>query len=104
MGFLEFDFSALFTLTNLLCILLGTFIGILIGAIPGLGPIIAIVLLLPLTFSMSPLSAVLMLLAAFQGAEYGGSISSIVLGIPGTTANIATVFDGHALEIGRAHV
>lgn len=97
MGFLEFDFSALFTLTNLLCILLGTFIGILIGAIPGLGPIIAIVLLLPLTFSMSPLSAVLMLLAAFQGAEYGGSISSIVLGIPGTTANIATVFDGHAL-------
>src|SRR5690625_37355 len=97
MEFLEFDFLSLFSFTNLLAIALGTFVGLLIGALPGLGAPIAIVLLLPLTYSMDPLASILLLLAAFQAAEYGGSISAIILGIPGVPAAAATVLDGNAL-------
>lgn len=93
----EFDFMSLFTLTNLLYITLGTFVGLLMGAIPGLGAVMAMVFLLPLTYDLSPVTAILLLLAAFQAAEYGGSISSIVLGIPGTPTAAATVIDGNAL-------
>lgn len=78
----------------LLAILVGTFIGMLIGALPGLGASIAIVLLLPFSYSLDPLVAILLLLAAYQGAEYGGSISSIVLGIPGTGGAVVTMLDG----------
>jgi putative tricarboxylic transport membrane protein len=56
-----------------------------------------VVLLLPLTYSMTPLASILMLIAAYQGSEYGGSISSIILGIPGTPAAVATTIDGNAL-------
>lgn len=83
------------TVQNLLFIVLGLFIGILFGAIPGLGSQITLVLLLPFSFSMNPLAAILMLLAAYQGCEYGGSISAITLGIPGTPAAAATVLDGY---------
>lgn len=76
---------------------LGTFVGLLIGTLPGLGATIAIVLLLPLTYSMTPLASILLLLAAYQGAEYGGSISSIIIGVPGTPAAAATVLDGNAM-------
>ncbi|WP_274626266.1 tripartite tricarboxylate transporter permease [Arvimicrobium flavum] len=97
MDFLAFDFASLFSLANLSAIALGTLVGLIIGALPGLGATIAIVLLLPLTYSMSPLASILLLVAAYQGAEYGGSISSIVLGIPGTPAAVATVLDGNAM-------
>ncbi|WP_227937894.1 tripartite tricarboxylate transporter permease [Alkalihalobacillus deserti] len=76
-------------------ILLGTFIGMLIGALPGLGAMIALILLLPLTYNMSALDSILLLVATYQAAEYGGSISSITLGIPGTPAAAATVLDGY---------
>lgn len=97
MGILEFDFSTLFTLTNLFAILIGTFVGLLIGALPGLGSMVALVILLPFSFSLPPVAAILLLLATYQAAEYGGSISSIVLGIPGTPAAVATILDGHTL-------
>jgi len=87
----------IFSPINLLAIFFGTLVGIFIGALPGLGATIAVILLLPITFNMPPLAAILMLLAAFQGAEYGGSISAIVLGIPGTAAAAPTVLDGNAL-------
>ncbi len=93
-----FDFTSLFTLSNLLALCLGTFVGLVIGALPGLGSPIAIILLLPLTYSMEPLASILMLLAAFQAAEYGGSISAIILGIPGIPAAAATVLDGNAMS------
>jgi putative tricarboxylic transport membrane protein len=72
-------------------------VGIVIGALPGLGPVMAVVLLLPISFSLGPVPAVLMLLSAFQGAAYGGSISAIILGIPGTAGAVATVIDGYPM-------
>lgn len=94
---LNYDFSQLFTVSNIVFVFVGSFIGLLIGAMPGMGTTLAIVLLLPFSYTMSPLAAILMLLAAYQGAEYGGSISSITLGIPGTPAAAATVLDGYAM-------
>ncbi len=98
MAIFDFDFLSLFSLSNLFAIGLGTFVGLLIGALPGLGATVAIVLLLPFTYGMEPLASILMLVAAYQSAEYGGSISSIVLGIPGTPAAAATILDGNALS------
>lgn len=93
----DFDFSQLFTLNNLFMCALGSFVGLLVGAMPGMGTVLAIVLLLPFTYTMEPLTAILILLCAYQGAEYGGSISSITLGIPGTPSAAATTIDGFAL-------
>lgn len=96
---LEFlDWVNLFSMSNVIAIIIGTFVGLLIGALPGLGITIAIVLLLPLTYMMSPLASILLLLAAYQSAEYGGSISSIILGIPGTPPAAATVLDGYPMS------
>lgn len=78
-------------------IFLGLFVGMLFGALPGLGLTIAITLLLPLTYTMEPLNAILMLLAVYQAAEYGGSISAIALGIPGTVMAAPIVQDGRAM-------
>ena len=97
MGFLGIDLSTIFSIQNLVAIFGGTFVGLLFGALPGLGVSIALVLLLPLTYNMAPVSGILLLLAAFQAAEYGGSISAITLGIPGTVAAAATCFDGNVL-------
>ncbi|MBD2848058.1 tripartite tricarboxylate transporter permease [Paenibacillus sp. IB182496] len=90
-------FSELFSLSTLLFILLGSFVGLVMGALPGLGTMLAIVILLPITYVISPLGSILMLLSAYQSSEYGGSISAIILGIPGTPAAAATVLDGYAL-------
>lgn len=95
MDILAFDISILFTFENLFSILLGTFVGLIFGALPGLGALMAMIVLLPLTFDMSAIAAVLLLLAAYQSAEYGGSISAVTMGIPGTPAAAATVLDGH---------
>lgn len=78
-------------------IFLGLFVGMLFGALPGLGISITITLLLPLSFSMEPINAILMLLAAYQAGEYGGSISAIALGIPGTVMAAPIVEDGRAM-------
>ena len=94
MGFLQFNPVELFTWNNLLYIILGTVIGMIIGAIPGLGAPVGCSLLIPLTFTMDASSAVLMLVALYMAAQYGGSISSIVLGIPGTPAAVCTVWEG----------
>lgn len=82
---------------NMLFMILGVFIGIVFGAIPGLSGGIAIIVLLPLTFAMEPMSGILMLLGIYNGGTYGGSITSILIGTPGTTGNAATVADGFGL-------
>jgi putative tricarboxylic transport membrane protein len=91
------DLTNLFTITNLLCILLGTVVGMVFGALPGLGTVIAVALLLPVTFTLPPLAGILMLLATYQAGEYGGSISAILLGVPGTPQAAATVLDGYPM-------
>lgn len=97
MSLLEYDFSLLFSMGSVLALVTGTFLGMLIGALPGLGPSVGCALLIPITYKMETIPAVLLLISLYMGAEYGGSISSIVLGVPGTAAAVATEIDGNAL-------
>jgi putative tricarboxylic transport membrane protein len=96
-------FSVVLEPTNLLYCLIGVVIGMLIGVLPGLGPAATIAILLPLTFSLEPVTAIIMLAGIFYGAQYGGTITSVLLRLPGEASSVVTVFDGHALaRQGRA--
>ncbi|MCW3843276.1 tripartite tricarboxylate transporter permease [Micromonospora yasonensis] len=89
--------------TNLLYCLIGVVIGMLIGVMPGLGPAATIAILLPVTFGIEPVTAIIMLAGIFYGAQYGGTITSVLLRLPGEASSVVTVFDGHALaRQGRA--
>ncbi|MGY1593506.1 tripartite tricarboxylate transporter permease [Geodermatophilus sp. SYSU D00708] len=90
-------FSVVLEPTNLLYCLLGVVIGMLIGVLPGLGPAATIAILLPLTFGIEPVTAIIMLAGIFYGAQYGGTITSVLLRLPGEASSVVTVFDGHAL-------
>ena len=87
----------LFTFANLLAMVVGTAIGIAVGALPGLSATMGIAVLIPLTFTMEPVAALGMIAGIYNGAMYGGSIPAILLRIPGTPAGIATVFDGYPM-------
>jgi putative tricarboxylic transport membrane protein len=88
---------------NLLYCLVGVFIGTAVGVLPGLGPTATISLLLPLTFQMDPTASIIMLAGIYYGAMYGGSITSILVNIPGEAASIVTCIDGHVMaKNGRA--
>ena len=89
--------QALFTPFNLLLMVGGVAIGIIFGAIPGLGANTAITLLLPVSFAMTPTAAIIFMGSIYCGGVSGGLISSILLGIPGTNANLATVYDGYPM-------
>ena len=82
---------------NLLIIAASTIVGLWIGAIPGLGPIMAMAILFPFTFLMSPLAGLLMLASIHVAGTYGGSISAIMINVPGEPASAATTFDGYAM-------
>src|SRR5215217_2794711 len=88
---------------NLLYCLVGVLIGMLIGVLPGLGPAATIAILLPLTYGIEPVSAIIMLAGIFYGAQYGGTITSVLLRLPGEASSVVTVFDGFAMaKQGRA--
>ncbi len=88
---------------NLLLIIIGVTLGLFIGAMPGLGSVNGVAILLPITFLVPPDSAIIFLAAIYYGAMYGGAISSITLGIPGASTAVATTFDGRPLALkGRA--
>jgi len=88
---------------NLLLILIGVTVGLFIGAMPGLGSVNGVAILLPITFLVPPGSAIIFLAAIYYGAMYGGAISSITMGIPGASTAVATTFDGRPLALqGRA--
>ncbi|MEE9147129.1 MAG: tripartite tricarboxylate transporter permease [Candidatus Tectomicrobia bacterium] len=84
---------------NLLLIILGCAVGLFIGAMPGLGSVNGVAILLPVTFLVPPTSAIIFLGAIYYGAMYGGAISSIMLGIPGASTAVATTFDGRPLAL-----
>lgn len=86
--------SNVLTFWPLLAMIGSTLLGVFIGALPGLNPVMAIALLLPLTYSMDPLVALAMVAGIYNGSMYGGAIPAILLRIPGTPASIATTFDG----------
>lgn len=88
---------AYFTVSNILISILGVVLGIVVGAIPGLGPSMAVAVLVPITYAMQPASGMLLLMGVFCGAVYGGSITAILLNVPGTPANVATTWDGNTL-------
>lgn len=85
------------TMANLLYCLLGAVAGTLVGILPGLGPIAGIALLIPITFGLSPTSAIIMLCGIYYGAMYGGSTTSILLNVPGETASVITCIEGYQM-------
>ncbi|MFZ7103812.1 MAG: tripartite tricarboxylate transporter permease [Peptococcaceae bacterium] len=86
-----------FNITNMLLIVVGTFVGIIVGALPGLTATMATAVLVPITFGMQPISALVLLGAAYCGAIYGGSISAILLNTPGTPSAAATCIEGYPM-------
>ena len=96
-------FSVALTVPNLGYMLVGLTLGVLIGVLPGLGGANGIAILLPLTFTMNPTSAIIMLSCIYWGALFGGAITSILFNIPGEPWSVATTFDGHPMaQQGRA--
>ena len=98
-------FAIVFEPLNLALVVFGCAIGLFVGAMPGLGSVNGVAILLPITFLVPPESAIIFLAALYYGAMYGGAISSIMLGIPGASTAVATTFDGRPLALqGKADV
>jgi putative tricarboxylic transport membrane protein len=95
--------SVAITPINLVYLLVGAMVGMVVGVIPGFGPSAGLAILLPVTFGMDPVGAIMMLAAIYYGAMYGGTITSILLNTPGESATVASTFDGFPLaKKGRA--
>ncbi len=93
------------TPVNLMYCFIGVFLGTFIGVLPGVGPLAAVAMLLPVSFYLDPATALVMLAGVYYGAEYGGSIASILLNIPGTPSSSVTCIDGYPMaQQGRAGV
>ncbi|MEI9476206.1 MAG: tripartite tricarboxylate transporter permease [Deltaproteobacteria bacterium] len=100
---LMFGFSVALEPTNLFYCFIGVLVGTLVGVLPGLGPSATIALLLPVTFNIKPVSALIMLCGIMYGSQYGGSTTAILLNIPGEASSIATCLDGYQMaRKGRA--
>jgi putative tricarboxylic transport membrane protein len=100
---LALGFSVAFTPFNLAMAVAGVFLGTLIGALPGVGPVSGVALLLPLTFGMPPTSGIIMLAALYAGSMYGGTITSVLINTPGESASVVTCIDGYQMALqGRA--
>jgi TctA family transporter len=102
---LSLGLSTAVTPVNLLYCFLGVFLGTLIGVLPGLGPTATIAMLLPITFVLPPISALIMLAGIYYGSQYGGSTTSILVNLPGEAASVVTTLDGYQMaRRGRAGV
>ncbi len=97
LGLLFKGFATVLSGYNFVALVLGSFFGIIIGAIPGLTATMGIALLVPFTFGMTPITGIVMLLGIYTGAIYGGGIASILIKTPGTPAAMATTFDGYPM-------
>ena len=94
---------ALLTVHNILLLGAGVLMGMVVGVMPGLGPSAGLAILLPITFTLDPTGAVVMLAAVYYGAMYGGTITSVLINTPGESATVASTFDGYPLaKQGRA--
>jgi TctA family transporter len=100
---LGLGFSVALSFQNLLYCLLGALLGTLIGVLPGIGPVATIAMLLPVTFTLNPTSALIMLAGIYYGAQYGGSTTAILVNIPGESSSVVTCLDGYQMaRQGRA--
>jgi putative tricarboxylic transport membrane protein len=100
---LGLGFSVALTPINILLCLIGALVGTLVGVLPGVGPVATIAMLLPITFGLPPVGALIMLAGIYYGAQYGGSTTSILVNIPGEASSVVTTLDGHQMALqGRA--
>lgn len=100
---LQLGFEVALSLQNILYCFVGVLLGTLIGVLPGIGPVATIAMLLPATFALPPVSALIMLAGIYYGAQYGGSTTAILVNLPGESSSVVTCLDGHAMaRQGRA--
>src|SRR5512133_229251 len=100
---LSLGFGVAFTPINLLYAFIGCILGTLIGVLPGIGPVATIAMLLPATYALPPVSALIMLAGIYYGAQYGGSTTAILVNLPGESSSVVTVIDGYQMaRQGRA--
>ncbi len=100
---LIFGFGVALSWQNLLYCMIGVSVGTLIGVLPGIGPLATIAMLLPITFNVAPVGALIMLAGIYYGAQYGGSTTAILVNLPGETSAVVTCIDGHQMaRQGRA--
>lgn len=90
-------FQTAFSIEGILFVMIGVLVGTFIGMLPGLGPISAIAVMIPITFGMEPTTALIMMAGVYYGAIFGGSTSSILLNAPGISGTVATAFDGYPM-------
>ena len=100
---LALGFSVAFTAQNLMYAFVGCLLGTLIGVLPGIGPVATIAMLLPATYDLPPVAALIMLAGIYYGAQYGGSTTAILVNLPGESSSVVTVIDGYQMaRKGRA--
>jgi putative tricarboxylic transport membrane protein len=100
---LTIGFNTALSMQNLFYCFVGVLLGTLIGVLPGLGPVPTIAMLLPITYALTPVSALIMLAGIYYGAQYGGSTTSILVNLPGESSSIVTCLDGYQMaRNGRA--
>src|SRR6188768_1092352 len=100
---LSLGFSAAFTVQNLMYCFLGCLLGTLVGVLPGIGPVATIAMLLPATYALPPVAALIMLAGIYYGAQYGGSTTAILVNLPGESSSVVTTLDGYQMaRRGRA--
>ena len=94
---LSLGFETAFTLHNLLYAFIGCLLGTLIGVLPGIGPTATVAMLLPATYALPPVAALIMLAGIYYGSQYGGSTTAILVNLPGEASSVVTVIDGHQM-------
>src|SRR6202030_2321975 len=100
---LALGFGVALSPMNMFLCLVGAIVGTLVGVLPGVGPLATIAMLLPITFGLPPVGALIMLAGIYYGAQYGGSTTSILVSIPGEASSVVTTLDGHQMaRQGRA--
>jgi TctA family transporter len=100
---LALGFGVAFTFQNLMYAFIGCLLGTLIGVLPGIGPVATIAMLLPATYALPPIAALIMLAGIYYGAQYGGSTTAILVNLPGESSSVVTVIDGYQMaRKGRA--
>lgn len=97
MGFFDFNVLSILTVENILWLIISVVLGLIVGTLPGLGAAVGCALLLPITYTMNAATACVAMMALFMASQYGGSVSAVTLGIPGTSGAVVTVMDGNPL-------
>ena len=96
---LGLGFAVALTLQNAAYCFIGVLLGTVIGVLPGIGPVTTVAMLLPISFTLQPEAALIMLAGIYYGAQYGGSTTAILVNIPGEASSVVTTIDGHRWRV-----